>query len=91
MKRLLAKYNPSLQIGNFVFQIFKRRMTLFFKILLIFLLLILGVRYITKPFRDILKQTVKFREKVEKQKRENNNKTSKTDDLGEYIDYEEIE
>lgn len=66
-------------------------MSLLLKVLLVVLLLYLGVRYITKPFRDILKQAEEKRKEFYDQQQKNATSTSKTDDVGEYIDYEEIE
>lgn len=65
-------------------------MTLLLKLLLVVALLYLGIRMITKPFRDVIKKAAKQQEQYQNQSTTNTN-TSKTDDIGEYIDYEEIE
>ena len=75
----------------------KNRMSLAIKLLLIFLLVYLVLAWITKPFRDVIKKAKQAAEQQQSSRQEKyNNKTkhssdTKTEELGEYIDYEEIE
>lgn len=79
------------KLVNLQFKI--NRMSLAIKLLIIFFLLYLGARYITKPFRDVIKQAKRETEKMRQdyQQKQEQKQTSKTDELGEYIDFEEIE
>lgn len=64
------------------------------KIVLIIALLYLGFRYITKPFRDLAKQHKENAERFNKQKSKNataSKTETKTEHIGDYIDYEDIE
>lgn len=63
------------------------------KVLLILALLYLGFRYITKPFRDLARQHKANAERIRKDRgkgatRKEN--STKTENLGDYIDYEDI-
>lgn len=64
------------------------------KVVSILALLYLGFRYITKPFRDLANQHKANADRIKKD-RENSNGTkreanTKTEDLGDYIDYEDV-
>lgn len=69
-------------------------MSIGLKILIIFALLYLGFLWVTKPFRLAYRQAKKAaeqgrRRQDHKQQKEIQTET-KTEDLGDYIDYEEI-
>ncbi len=74
-------------------------MSITVKIILLFFLLYLGFRMITKPFRDAFrmmkKQMNQMNEEMNARSRTTNKnqpkEQSKSDNIGEYIDYEEIE
>lgn len=62
------------------------------KVLIVFGVLYFGYRMVTKPFRDYVKAAQKQAKMREKQSQNPNKKSeTKTENVGEYIDYEEIE
>lgn len=57
------------------------------KILLFLGIAYFGYRYLTKPFRDYQKQ---MKHKAQNKQDKASQQSSKTDDIGEYIDFEEV-
>jgi len=66
-------------------------MAIFLKVLVIFILIYIGFRMITKPFRDYIRAIKKQTEIRKDQRASTETNDTKTKDLGEYIDYEEVE
>ncbi len=62
----------------------------FLKLLILFGVIYLGYRLITKPFRDYAK-AVKRNQRSQSSNKKTKKASDKTDNLGDYIDYEEVE
>lgn len=60
-------------------------------ILLFLGIIYIGYRLITKPFRDYVKAAKKQERFGKKSEQKNKNTSSPSEDLGDFIDYEEVE
>jgi len=61
------------------------------KLLLLFGVFFIGYRMFTKPFRQYVKAKKKHERFKTKSEKSSKNKPDKTDNIGDYIDYEEVE
>lgn len=66
-------------------------MGLLLKVIIVFAIVYFVFRRITKPFRDFINQAKKqSKMQSDNLKKTESKPTSKTDNVGEYIDYEEV-